>query len=86
MRRNALIVVGNLLADSGVSDSYRSEGRALLRQYLRHPRALLRAHAVWAARRALCDDLVAEVIDDLRADEAVVRDELAAIGTADGLT
>ena len=33
--------------------------RELLARYLRHPTPVLRGHAVWAARRLGCDDLLA---------------------------
>ncbi len=52
VRRNALVVLGNVGAagDPAVE--------AVLRRYLGHPDPLLRAHAVWAARRLGREDLL----------------------------
>lgn len=45
VRRNALIVLGN------IGDSHSAEVRDVLEIYLEHPDPMLRAHAVWAAAR-----------------------------------
>lgn len=62
LRRNALIVLGNALAADRAQRTPRA--RAALQRYLTHPRALLRAHAAWAAARGECHDLLASVRDD----------------------
>jgi epoxyqueuosine reductase len=71
VRRNALVVLGNVgdPSDRAVVD--------VLRRFLAHPRALLRAHAVWAAARLGLQELLASVAGD---DDPLVRDELAALG------
>ncbi len=58
MRRNALIVLGNVGAgdDPSVVE--------VLARHLEHPDALLRAHAVWAARRLGREDLVMPLAAD----------------------
>jgi epoxyqueuosine reductase len=68
VRRNALVVLGNVGegSDPAVAD--------LLRRYLAHPDPLLRAHAVWAARRLGRDDLVAPLATD---QDPLVQAELA---------
>jgi epoxyqueuosine reductase len=68
VRRNALVVLGNVGegADPAVAD--------LLGRYLAHPDPLLRAHAVWAARRLGRDDLVAPLATD---QDPLVQAELA---------
>ncbi|MGD9997550.1 MAG: tRNA epoxyqueuosine(34) reductase QueG [Ilumatobacteraceae bacterium] len=53
LRRNALIVIGN----SGVRSA---RVRAVLERYLAADDPVLRAHAVWAARRCDLDDLLPE--------------------------
>lgn len=58
LRRNALVVLGN------VGDNTDPAVRSALVAALDHPVALVRAHAVWAARRLGCDDLLAAVSDD----------------------
>jgi epoxyqueuosine reductase len=58
LRRNALVVLGN------VGDGADPAVRAALEAALGHPEALLRAHAVWSARRLGCDDLLVDLIDD----------------------
>jgi epoxyqueuosine reductase len=58
IRRTALVVLGNIAEPTGPPVD------ELLRTYLRHDVALLRAHAVWAARRLGRDDLLAELTDD----------------------
>ncbi len=67
LRRNALIILGNV-APIPVDDSVRS----LLRHYLGSDVPVLRAHALWAARRLGLDDLVDSVRDD---PDVVVRAE-----------
>ena len=69
VRRNALVVLGN------VGDGQQTEVEAVLRRYLAHADPLLRAHAVWAARRLGREDLVAALADD---PDASVRDEVRA--------
>ena len=54
LRRNALIVLGN------VSDPCSTAVEAVLRRSLSSPSDVVSAHAVWAARRLGRDDLVAE--------------------------
>ncbi len=73
LRRNALVVLGN------VADP--SDGRvaAALRRALAAPDALVRAHAVWAARRLGRDDLLTGADLGLEHDpDPLVRAELAA--------
>lgn len=67
LRRNALIILGNV-APVPVDDSVRS----LLRHYLGSDVPILRAHALWAARRLGLDDLADSVRDD---PDVVVRAE-----------
>jgi epoxyqueuosine reductase len=68
VRRNALIVLGN------VGDASPDEVRGTIARYLRHHDELLRAHAVWAARRlGLAEMLAGEdeselVMSELRRD------------------
>lgn len=68
VRRNALIVLGN------VADPEHPDVDRVLRGALRHDRAMIRAHAVWAARRMGRDDLLEladehpEVLAELRSD------------------
>lgn len=69
LRRNALVVLGN------IGDGRDPEVRAALRRALAHPRPVVRSHAVWAARRLGCDDLLAAVADDA---DPEVGTELAA--------
>jgi epoxyqueuosine reductase len=68
VRRNALVVLGNVgdAGDDHVVD--------VLRRYLRHPRPMLRAHAIWAARRLGHDELLDAVARD---QDPEVRAELA---------
>ena len=68
LRRNALVVLGN------VGDPADAEVVDVLRDLLGHPRPLIRAHAVWVARRLGRDDLLSVVAAD-RSPE--VRAELA---------
>lgn len=67
LRRNALVVLGN------IGDGREPAVRAALAAALAHPDPLVRAPAVWAARRLGCDDLLATVADDV---DPMVRDEL----------
>jgi epoxyqueuosine reductase len=69
LRRNALVVLGN------VGEGTDPRVRGALASALVHPQALVRAHAVWAARRLGCDDLLPLVVDD---PDPLVREELAA--------
>jgi epoxyqueuosine reductase len=73
LRRNALIILGNALA--GDAEQRTPRAREALRRYLGHPRPLLRAHAVWAAERGGCHDLLSLVRDDT---DPLVRAELHA--------
>jgi epoxyqueuosine reductase len=57
LRRNALVVVGN----GGQCDE---RVVAVLRAYLAHPDVILRAHAVWAARRLGLDELLPPTDED----------------------
>ncbi len=57
VRRTALVVLGNIGAG-------RPETPALIRRHVDQEAALLRAHAVWAARRTGNDDLVAHRRND----------------------
>ena len=73
LRRNALVVLGNVgqAADRRVADA--------LRAALVDDDAIVRAHAVWAARRLGRDDLVAEAGSCLAGDpDPLVRAELVA--------
>jgi epoxyqueuosine reductase len=68
LRRNALVALGN------VADGNDPQVVAALVGHLAHPEAVVRAHAVWAARRLGRDDLVAlvdgdestDVVDEVR--------------------
>jgi epoxyqueuosine reductase len=73
LRRNALIVLGNAMADDPAQRTLRA--RDALRRYLGHHRPLLRAHAAWAADRGGCHDLLSLVRDDT---DPLVRAELTA--------
>jgi epoxyqueuosine reductase len=68
VRRNALIVLGN------VGDGRAPAVEAVLRAHLGHADPLLRAHAVWSARRLGREDLVVGLQHD---PAAVVQAELA---------
>ncbi|MBN2624664.1 MAG: tRNA epoxyqueuosine(34) reductase QueG [Acidimicrobiales bacterium] len=71
LRRNALVVLGN------VADPTDGRVTEALRRALRHDDGLVRAHAVWAARRLGRDDLL--VGHDLDDDpDPLVRAEVAA--------
>lgn len=71
LRRNALVVLGN------VADPTDGRVAEALRRALRHDDGLVRAHAVWAARRLGRDDLL--VGHDLDDDaDPLVRAEVAA--------
>jgi epoxyqueuosine reductase len=69
VRRNALVVLGN------TGEGADPEVEALLRRYLADPDPLLRAHAVWAARRLGREDLAVEVQGP---EDPLVAEELAA--------
>ena len=69
VRRNALVVLGNVGAPSDPSVD-----RAL-RDHLVHPDPLLRGHAVWAARRLGREDLLAVLVGS---EDPLVAAELAA--------
>ena len=58
LRRNALVVLGN------IGDPADPAVRSALVEALRGDDALLRAHAVWSARRLGCDDLLVHVTND----------------------
>lgn len=66
VRRNALVVLGN------VADGTEPEVEAALRRYLGHEDAMLRVHAVWAARHLGRPDLLPDTDPD-----PSVRAELA---------
>lgn len=70
VRRNALVALGNV-ADPSDPDVARA-----LHHHLRHPDALLRAHAVWATRRVGREDLLPATGAD---DDPLVLEELAAV-------
>ncbi len=67
LRRNALVVLGN------IGDGADGATRTALDAALVHPNPVVRAHAVWASRRLGCDDLLAAVAQDL---DPMVRAEL----------
>ena len=69
LKRNALVVLGN------IGDGADPVVRSALRTALGSGDALLRAHAVWSARRLGCDDLLVDVLGDPDPD---VQAELAA--------
>jgi epoxyqueuosine reductase len=69
LRRNALVVLGNV-GDAGDPDV-----QAVLRRYLADADPLLRAHAVWSAKRLGCHDLWPALADD---PDPGVRAEVAA--------
>lgn len=69
LRRNALVVLGNVGRASSPAV------RSALERYLAHPDPMLRAHAVWSARRLGCDDLTMALASD---PDPQVREELAA--------
>jgi epoxyqueuosine reductase len=68
VRRNALVVLGN------VGDGADPEVETVIVAHLRHDDPLLRAHAVWAARRLGREDLLAPLAAD---PDPLVRAELA---------
>ena len=103
LRRNALVVLGNLAVgavgavgavDAGEAEPVEPEPvepepvepepveperveprvRAVLSRCLADDDALVRAHAVWSARRLGCDDLLVDLADD---PDPLVREELA---------
>ena len=63
LRRNGLVILGNV-APVPVSESV----RMVLHHYLSHHDPMLRAHAVWAARRLGADDLLELVRNDTHPD------------------
>ncbi len=63
LRRNALVVLGNV-APVPAGESV----RAVLHHYLSHHDPMLRAHAVWAARRLGADELLELVRHDSNSD------------------
>jgi len=67
LRRNALVVLGN------IGEPRDPAVEQLLERYLDHDDAMLRAHAAWAARQLGRDDLLAD-----RAADPVIATELAA--------
>ncbi len=67
VRRNALVVLGNL------GHGHDIDVEAVLTRYLGHEDPLLRGHAVWAARRLGREDLVAVLAAD---PDPLVRAEL----------
>ena len=69
LRRNALVVLGN------VGDGRDSRTDAVLRRCLAHDDALVRSHAVWAARRLGQGGPCAHLADD---DDPSVVGEMAA--------
>ncbi len=69
VRRNALVVLGNVAAGSDPAVA------AVLRRYVAHVDPMLRAHAVWAARRLGREDLVRPLAAD---PDPLVRAELDA--------
>lgn len=73
LRRNALVILGNI-ASTPVDEPV----LGVLRHYLSHRDPMLRAHAVWAARRLGRADLVTGLVDDPDPD---VRAELAEVGS-----
>ncbi|HEY7072559.1 MAG TPA: tRNA epoxyqueuosine(34) reductase QueG [Acidimicrobiales bacterium] len=73
LRRNALVVLGN------VADGHDPRVISALRRALAASDGLVRAHAVWAARRLGRDDLLAGGEHDLTSDpDPLVQAELAA--------
>ncbi len=70
VRRNALVVLGN------VGDPADAAVESALGRYLHHDDPLLRAHAVWAARRLGREDLVSPLAAD---GDPLVRAELASV-------
>lgn len=70
LRRNALVILGNV-APVPVNESVRS----VLGHYLSDRDPMLRAHAVWAARRLGADDLVWALRNDTNPDVVVEMNE-----------
>ena len=77
VRRNALVVLANAAPVPVAADVV-----AVLDRHLRHPSALLRAHATWAARRLGCVASLAAVADDR--DPGVRRELARAVETRAG--
>ncbi len=69
LRRNALVILGNV-ASLPIDESV----RRVVSRYLSHHDPMLRAHAVWTARRLRADDLLGSIAGD---DDPDVRDEMA---------
>ena len=67
LRRNALVVLGN------IGDGTDPATRSALSAALAHRNPVVRSHAVWASRRLGCDDLLAVVTEDL---DPMVQSEL----------
>jgi epoxyqueuosine reductase len=78
LRRNALVVLGNIVHDRDPRTARRV--RTVLRHHLGADDPMLVAHAVWAARRLGEHDLLAGLVDH---PDPQVRAELAADLTAD---
>ena len=68
MRRNALIILGN------VADGSKAEVQSAIVRYLQHPQPVLRAHAVWAAARLNLQHLI-----DFSDNDPLVADELRSL-------
>ena len=68
VRRNALVVLGN------VGDGHDPAVVQVVHRHLRDPDPLLRAQAVWTARRLGMEDLLGHLVDDL---DPLVQAELA---------
>lgn len=68
IRRTALVVLGN------VAEPGRSRVDDLLDRFLRHDLALLRGHAVWAAKRLGRTDLIDPLRDSLASDPDVLAE------------
>ncbi|MEZ5259196.1 MAG: 4Fe-4S double cluster binding domain-containing protein [Ilumatobacteraceae bacterium] len=83
LRRNALIVLGNLLADDageGVASADRVAAEARLAAAVADPDPIVRAHAIWAARRAGFDHLVPDQdLDPVVAAELVEGDGVESV-------
>jgi epoxyqueuosine reductase len=79
LRRNALIVLGN------VGDASDAATTAVLERYVRHDDPVLRSHAVWAMARIGRHDLIP--VDDLhQVGDPTVRDEIRRAGTVPSRT
>lgn len=80
LRRNALVILGN------VGDGSDERVRRALVAALADADPLLRAHAVWSARRLGCDDLLMDLVadpdPDVQAELALAVPPAATVGTA----